>query len=166
MNIKSFFAPKRQQAFHQTLPEDDEQQIASGSDNFGALQQEEGQGTATRLSANALDEFARQIGPKEISPSDSVSQVCGESSVVESSAAVANRKRDCKAATKSSGVTSEVSRSSSGRFEAKYKVGEKTAGGAIIREVIEGNLQLIEKDKKGNKIYKCLKCNKQLIKGH
>ena len=89
------------------------------------------------LSSNTLDEFARQTGFKEISPSDSASQVGGESLATGSLAAVANRKRDGKAVTKSSGVTSEVSRSSLGRFEAKYKVGEKTTSGVTIKEVSE-----------------------------
>ena len=38
------------------------------------------------LSSNTLDEFARQTGFKEISPSDSASQVGGDSSVLGSSA--------------------------------------------------------------------------------
>lgn len=70
-----------------------------------------------------------------LGPNESLSQFSDESSVVESSAA--NRKRESKAAIKSSVAASEVSRSYLGRFEAKYKVGEKTASGAIIKEVIE-----------------------------
>ena len=38
------------------------------------------------LSSNTLDEFARQTGFKEISPSDSASQFGGDSSVLGSSA--------------------------------------------------------------------------------
>ena len=51
------------------------------------------------------------------------------------------RKRDNKAAIKLSGATSEVSRSSSGRFEAKYKVGDKTTSGALVKEVVEEDWQ-------------------------
>ena len=89
------------------------------------------------LSSNTLDEFARQTGFKEISPSDSASQVGSESLATGSLAEVVHKKRDGKAVTKSSGVTSEVSRSSSGRFEAKYKVGDKTTSGALVKQVVE-----------------------------
>ena len=51
-----------------------------------------------------------------------------------------------------------ISRSTNGRFEAKYQVGDKTASGAIIKEIREEDWQLVEKDKKGNSYYKCLKC--------
>jgi hypothetical protein len=53
---------------------------------------------------------------------------------------------------------SKVSRSSNGRFEGKYKTGEKTTSGAIIKDVDEEEWQFVERDKKGNKYYKCLKC--------
>lgn len=82
--------------------------------DFDALEHEEGQGTVG-LSSSALNTFVKQSGPSEIGPSDSVSQIGGESSVVESLAA--NKKRESKAAIKSSAVQSEVSRSSSGRYE-------------------------------------------------
>jgi hypothetical protein len=55
---------------------------------------------------------------------------------------------------------SKISRSTTGRFEAKYKVGDRTAGGAIIKEVIESDWEFLEKDKKGNKYYKCLHCER------
>ena len=73
-----------------------------------------------------------------------------------------NKKRDAKAADKEdnasvrSGKTNKTSKS--GRFEAKYKVGDKTASGAIIKEVGEEDWQFFEKDKKGNCYYKCLVC--------
>ena len=47
-----------------------------------------------------------------------------------------------------------------GRFKQKYKVGDKAADGSIIKEVIESDWVLVEKDKKGNSYYKCLKCEK------
>jgi hypothetical protein len=53
---------------------------------------------------------------------------------------------------------SKISRSTSGRFEAKYKVGEKTANGVRVREVIEIDWEEVNRDKKGNTYYKCLKC--------
>ena len=59
-------------------------------------------------------------------------------------------------------INSVISRSTNGRFEAKYKVGDKTASGAIIKEIREEDWYLIEKDKKGNSYYKCLKCNHAL----
>jgi len=55
---------------------------------------------------------------------------------------------------------SMISRSTNGRFEGKYKVGDKAADGSLIREVIEVDWQLVEKDKKGNGYYKCLHCSK------
>jgi hypothetical protein len=77
---------------------------------------------------------------QEIYPSESISQVDGSASLaVRSSAAAAHRKRDSKAATKSSKALSEISRSTNGRFEAKYKIGEKTASGACVKEVIESD---------------------------
>jgi hypothetical protein len=53
---------------------------------------------------------------------------------------------------------SKVSRSTNGRFEGKYKVGDKTVGGAVIKEIKEEDWELIKKDQKGNKLYSCLKC--------
>ena len=87
-DISSFFVSKRPAttslaAFHQTLPKY-ENHIASV--DFGALQHDEWQENAVGLSSNTLDEFARQTGFKEISPSDSASQVGGDSSVLGSSA--------------------------------------------------------------------------------
>jgi hypothetical protein len=52
-----------------------------------------------------------------------------------------------------------ISRSTNGRFEAKYKVGDRTASRSIIKEIREENWQQVDKDKKGNAYYKCLKCN-------
>jgi len=54
---------------------------------------------------------------------------------------------------------SMASRNTVGRFEGKYKVGDKTSSGALIKEVIESDWKFIEKDKKGNSYYKCLKCS-------
>jgi hypothetical protein len=137
-DISSFFASKHPAitsltAFQQT--------IASGSADFGALQSDEWQGNAVGLSSNTLDEFSRQTGFKEIGPSDSASQFGGESFAAESLTEVVHKKRDGKAVTKSLVVTSEVSRSSSGRFEAKYKVGDKTTSGALVKEVVEEDWQ-------------------------
>ena len=56
-----------------------------------------------------------------------------------------------------SGKTNRTSKS--GRFEAKYKVGDKTVSGAIIKEVREEDWEFINKDRKGNSYYKCLKCD-------
>jgi hypothetical protein len=56
-------------------------------------------------------------------------------------------------------VESMISRNTAGRFEGKYKVGDKTASGALIKEVIESDWKFTEKDKKGNSYYKCLKCD-------
>ena len=53
---------------------------------------------------------------------------------------------------------SGVSRSTAGRFEAKYKVGDKTGSGALVKEVIETDWKFINKDKKGNSSYLCVKC--------
>jgi hypothetical protein len=53
---------------------------------------------------------------------------------------------------------SKISRSTIGRFEGKYKVGDRTAGGAVIKEVREEDWEFVEKDKKGNSYYKCIKC--------
>ena len=61
---------------------------------------------------------------------------------------------------------SGISRSTNGRFEGKYKVGDKTASGAFIKEVVETDWNFIEKDKKGNKFYQCLKCEKKEVRGH
>ena len=55
---------------------------------------------------------------------------------------------------------SMISRSTTGRFEGKYKVGDKTMSGAIIKEVNEDDWQQVVKDKKGNTYYKCLHCDK------
>ena len=57
------------------------------------------------------------------------------------------------------GALSEVSRSSLGRFEGKYQVGDKTASGALVKVVLEEDWQFVDKDKKGNAYYKCLKCS-------
>lgn len=46
-----------------------------------------------------------------------------------------------------------------GRFKQKYKTGERTANGHIIKQVIEDDWKLLqEKDKNGNSYYLCLKC--------
>ena len=47
-----------------------------------------------------------------------------------------------------------------GRFKQKYKIGEKAQDGSIIKEVIEENWKFVDKDKKGNSYFKCLKCEK------
>lgn len=57
---------------------------------------------------------------------------------------------------------SKISRSTTGRFEAKYKIGDRAADGSIIKEVMEGEWEFVEKDKKGNSYYKCLKCSNAL----
>jgi hypothetical protein len=58
---------------------------------------------------------------------------------------------------------SKVSRSTNGRFEGKYKVGDKAADGSIIKEVKEDEWELQpEKDKKGNSYFKCIRCTKAL----
>jgi hypothetical protein len=128
-DISSFFTSKRpattsSATFHQTLPKY-ENHIFSGSADFGTLQNDEWQGTAVGLSSNTLDEFARQTGFKEISPSDSASQVGGESSVLGSSATQGlateevTRKREQKAQDKlksaiAKSSTSNVTRKSFG----------------------------------------------------
>ena len=87
----------------------------------------------------------------------SITVLLGENAGSDSS-----KKRYAKAADKDdmrsehSGKTNQTSKS--GRFEAKYKVGDNTASGAIIKEVREEDWQLIEKDKKGNCYYKCSGC--------
>ncbi len=53
---------------------------------------------------------------------------------------------------------SKISRSTGGRFEAKYKVGDRAADGSLIRQVKEEEWEFVEKDKKSNYYYKCLKC--------
>jgi hypothetical protein len=93
----------------------------------------------------------------DVAPSDSISQIGGKSSAAGSLVTVAHRKRESKAATKS-GAQNEISRSSLGRFEAKYKVGDKTASGAIIKDVTEKDWLFVERDTNGNSYYKCLKC--------
>jgi hypothetical protein len=57
-------------------------------------------------------------------------------------------------------IKSLTNRTNGGRFEAKYKVGDRAASGVIIKEVIDKEWQFVEKDKKGNSYYKCLKCTK------
>jgi hypothetical protein len=78
-----------------------------------------------------------------------------------------SKKREMKAAGKDDmmSVHSEKTNRTlkSGRFEAKYKVGDKTASGAIIKKVREEDWQLVEKDKKGNSYYTCLKCSSAAI---
>ena len=37
-------------------------------------------------------------------------------------------------------------------------MGDKAADGSIIKEVIDDNWAIVEKDKKGNSYYKCVKC--------
>ena len=59
---------------------------------------------------------------------------------------------------------SKISRSTAGRFEGKYKVGDKTTGGAIVKEVVETDWKFTEKDKKGNGYYVCLKCQKKDVR--
>ena len=51
-------------------------------------------------------------------------------------------------------------RNSNGRFEGKYKVGDKTASGAIIKEIKEEEWKEVAKDQKGNRYFKCLNCLK------
>jgi hypothetical protein len=151
-DISSFFTSKRpattsSATFHQTLPKY-ENHIFSGSADFGTLQNDEWQGTAVGLSSNTLDEFSRQTSFKEVSPSDSVSQVGGDSSVLGSSATqglatgeeVNTRKRDQKAQDKFEDATarsSATSRSGAGRYEAKLSVGDRTKSGAVVKEVFE-----------------------------
>jgi hypothetical protein len=53
---------------------------------------------------------------------------------------------------------SKVIRSTNGRFEAKYTIGDRTTSGARIKRVIELDWKFLEKDKKGNSYYQCLKC--------
>jgi hypothetical protein len=62
---------------------------------------------------------------------------------------------------------SKISRSDNGRFEAKYKVGDKAADKSLIREVFEEEWQFIERDKHSNCYFKCLKCSKaaRVLKG-
>jgi hypothetical protein len=55
---------------------------------------------------------------------------------------------------------SKISRSTNGRFEAKYQIGDKTASGAIIKAVGEEDWEFVEKDKNGNSYFKCIKCSK------
>ena len=56
---------------------------------------------------------------------------------------------------------SKVSRSTNGRFEGKYKIGDKAANGSVIKEIKEDDWELLsEKDKKGNSYFKCLHCTK------
>jgi len=50
---------------------------------------------------------------------------------------------------------SMINRNTAGRFEGKYKVGDKTTSGTIIKVVVETDWNFIEKDKKGNSIYLC-----------
>jgi hypothetical protein len=76
-----------------------------------------------------------------------------------------NKKRETKATDKDdmrsehSGKTNKTSKS--GRFEAKYKVGDITSNGATIKEVKEEDWKFVERDKKGNGYYKCLKCQNE-----
>ena len=177
-DISSFFTSKRpattsSATFHQTLPKY-ENHIVSGSAEFGALQNDEWQGTAVGLSSNTLDEFARQTGFKEISPNDSASQVGDESSVAGSLAATqglgeeTTRKRDKKAQEKFEGATarsSATNRSGVGRYEAKLSVGDRTKSGAVVKEVFEDQWKFIKHDKKGNKFFTCLKCQKMAVRG-
>ena len=53
---------------------------------------------------------------------------------------------------------SKISRSTNGRFEAKYKVGDKAANGSLIKEIKEEDWKFVARDNKGNSYYKCLKC--------
>jgi hypothetical protein len=175
-DISSFFTSKRlattsSAAFHQTLPKY-ENNIASA--DFGALQHDEWQENAVGLSSNTLDEFARQTGFKEISPNDSASQVGDESSVAGSLAATqglgeeTTRKRDKKAQEKFEGATarsSATNRSGVGRYEAKLSVGDRTKSGAVVKEVFEDQWKFIKHDKKGNKFFTCLKCQKMAVRG-
>jgi len=55
-------------------------------------------------------------------------------------------------------------RSTAGRFEGKYKVGDKTASGALIKEVIESDWEFTGTDKKYNKLYMCKLCNKKEVR--
>ncbi len=62
---------------------------------------------AVGISSDVLDALAKQANFKDISPNDSVSQIGGGSSVVES--LVTHRKRENKVAAKSSIVSSKIS---------------------------------------------------------
>ena len=62
--------------------------------------------------------------------------------------------------TQSLGGGSNISRSTNGRFEAKYKAGDRTTSGVIIKEITESQWCLIDRDKKGNIVYRCLNCTK------
>ena len=48
-----------------------------------------------------------------------------------------------------------------GRFKQKYKAGEKNLAGCILKDVNENDWKEVKKDEKGNRYYKCLKCNKE-----
>lgn len=69
-----------------------------------------------------------------------------------------SQKRDDKMESKSL-----TNRTSDGRFEAKYGIGDKTTSRAIIKEVREEDWEFQERDKKGNSYYKCLRCFKSRI---
>lgn len=61
---------------------------------------------------------------------------------------------------------SSMIRSTNGRYEAKYtKVGQKTGGGNVVKEVEEENWRWTHRDK-GNSYYDCKKegCNKTNVR--
>ena len=78
-----------------------------------------------------------------------------------------NKKREVKKASKEddavsvySGKTNKTSKS--GRFEAKYKVGDRTTSGSIIKKVREEDWKFVRKDQKGNSYFECVQCSKQM----
>jgi hypothetical protein len=58
--------------------------------------------------------------------------------------------------------TKSTRTSKSGRFEAKYKVGDRTTSGSIIKEVREEYWKFVRKDQKGNSYFECTQCSKQM----
>jgi hypothetical protein len=66
-----------------------------------------------------------------------------------------SKKRDEKLESKSL-----TNRTIDGRFEGKYKIGDKAADGSIIKEVREEDWVFVERDNKWNSYYKCLHCIK------
>lgn len=59
-----------------------------------------------------------------------------------------------------------ISRTTNGRFEGKYKIGDKTVAGNLIKEVNKDDWEFVRKDNKGNSYYKCKKkgCNKASVR--
>jgi hypothetical protein len=77
------------------------------------------------------------------------------------------KKRVHKAETVFGEKDTEINRTIKGRFEAKYKIGDKTSSGNLIKEVSEEDWKFIEKDKYSNSYYKCVRCTKacRVLKG-